>query len=1324
VILLGALLAVAGWAPASLAQNAITAENALPGAPASQWDVSGAGDASIQGFATEISVDRGETVRFKVDTPSTNYRLDIYRLGYYGGAGARLVATVQPSAPLPQSQPDCLSDPTTGLVDCGNWAESASWAVPANATSGIYLAKLVREDPENGRASHVAFVVRDDDGGSEILFQTSDTTWQAYNAYGGNSLYTGEPAGRAYKVSYNRPFTTRCCSFPGGEVYSWIFNAEYPMVRWLERNGYDVSYSTGVDADRRGAEILEHDVYMTVGHDEYWSGGQRSNVEAARDAGVHMAFLTGNEVFWKTRWEPSISASGTPYRTLVCYKETHANAKIDPLPGVWTGSWRDPRFGPHDGGRPENALDGTIFTVNGDRNDAMKVPAADGKMRLWRNTSIATLAPGATATLPAGVLGYEWDEDLDNGSRPPGLIRLSTTTVSGLQVLQDYGSSYGSGTATHHLTLYRHASGALVFGAGTVQWSWGLDASHDFAGTPVDARMQQATVNLLADMGVQPATLQTGLVAASASTDATPPAAVITAPANGSVLTSTPVTITGTASDAGGQVGGVEVSTDNGATWHPATGRGSWSYSWTPGGSGAATLRARAADDSANLGASSTPVGVTIGSAPLQSIAVTPASPTIAVGGTQQLTATGTFAGGATQDLTSQAVWASSLPGVAAVGATGLATGVAEGVSSLSATLGTVSGSTPVTVVPPGILTITTAALPGGLQGISYATTLAATGGTPPYSWSIASGQLPAGLTLAPGTGAISGTPTTTGLASFTVQVGAGAQTATQPLNIAISPPPSTVSVWPATTVPGSAAGSEPAVELGVKLRSDVAGYVTGIRFYKFSSNTGTHVGNLWTTGGQRLATATFANETPSGWQQVDFPTPAAIAANTTYVASYHCPNGFYAVAEDYFATLGVDAPPLHLLADGASGGNGVYRYAPTSSFPTDTYRSEYYWVDIVFSQTPPLQSIAVTPAAPTIPAGGTLQLTATGTYFGGGTQDLTSQAIWASSLPSVATVSATGMVSAWSPGGSSLSATLGTVTGSTPLTVVPPDALVVATTGLPNATKSTPYAATLTAGGGIPPYTWSLASGQLPAGLALAPGTGAISGTPTAAGVARFTVQVTAGAESATRDLAIAVLSSAECSDGVDSDGDGRLDYPADPGCTSPDDLSERSPTLPCDDGADDDGDGRADFDPATFANPLAGSGDLGCMSIAFGREDPPCQDGVDNDGDAGIDFDGGQSIHGACTGEPGGCPPGVSDPEADGVPNPDPTCGGRPQWISETSKPCGLGIELALLLPALQAWRRSRRSASRARGAPFHRDAAGAGGGLRWTPRASTRR
>ena len=219
-------------------QNPIVCENSKPGSPPSEWDVQGSGDSNIQGFATDISVDQGQTEHFKVDTNATDYRLDIYRMGYYGGDGARKVATVQPSASLPQNQPACLNDDNTGLIDCGNWSESASWAVPADAVSGIYFAKLVREDGTPGE-SHIYFVVRDDDGNSDILLQTSDTTWEAYNQYGGNSLYAGGPGtnpGRAYEVSYNRPFTTR-----GPTPEDAPFNAEYPMVGGLARMGHDFS---------------------------------------------------------------------------------------------------------------------------------------------------------------------------------------------------------------------------------------------------------------------------------------------------------------------------------------------------------------------------------------------------------------------------------------------------------------------------------------------------------------------------------------------------------------------------------------------------------------------------------------------------------------------------------------------------------------------------------------------------------------------------------------------------------------------------------------------------------------------------------------------------------------------------------------------------------------------------------------------------------------------------------------------------------------------------------------------------------------------------
>jgi hypothetical protein len=145
-------------------------------------------------------------------------------------------------------------------------------------------------------------------------------------------------------------------------------------------------------------------------------------------------------------------------------------------------------------------------------------------------------------------------------------------------------------------------------------------------------------------------------------------------------------------------------------------------------------------------------------------------------------------------------------------------------------------------------------------------------------------------------------------------------------------------------------AGPDSAVELGVKFRSDVNGSVTGVRFYKSANNTGTHVGSLWTSTGTLLASATFTNETASGWQQVNFSTPVAVTANTVYVVSYHTNVGHYSVDQSYFATSGVDNPPLQALQDGVSGADGVFGYGSSSLFPSQGYKSSNYWVDVLFA--------------------------------------------------------------------------------------------------------------------------------------------------------------------------------------------------------------------------------------------------------------------------------------------------------------------------------------------------------------------------------------
>ncbi|MFV2124086.1 DUF4082 domain-containing protein [Micromonospora sp. LOL_013] len=590
--------------------NVIACENSKSGTPSSVWDISGVGDPTIQGFATSISVNVGEQIGFKVRTEASAYTIKVYRLGWYGGDGAREWATLTPSLPLvANTDADCVRATDTQIFDCGTWQVGATWDVPADAVSGVYIARLIRSD--TGGDSHIPFIVRDDTSTSQLVFQTSDTTWQAYNRYGGADFYWGEgPAYRAYKLSYNRPFATRGAQ----QGRDFLFSNEYPMIRFLERNGYDVSYVSGLDADVRGELLLNHEVYVSVGHDEYWSPQQRANVEAARDAGVHLAFFTGNEVYWKVRWEDSVDGDGTPYRTLVCYKETWNNARIDPS-DEWTGVWRDPRFPTGEVREPENALVGNLYMAN-NTDLAMQVPAEQGRLRFWRHTGVAELAPGQTATLAPHTVGYESNEDLDNGFRPAGTFRLSTTTGHTPEYLVGYGPESKPGETTHHMTMYRAPSGALVFGAGTIQWAWGLDAYHDGgSGAPADDAIQQATINLFADMGAAPTTPMSGIVVTSQSVDALAPTATITGPTDGSsVAHGAPVTVTGTASDAGGGlVAGVEVSTDGGGTWHPVTtGTHSWTYEFLPTDTAAHVVLARAVDDSGNLGTPSDPVALSV----------------------------------------------------------------------------------------------------------------------------------------------------------------------------------------------------------------------------------------------------------------------------------------------------------------------------------------------------------------------------------------------------------------------------------------------------------------------------------------------------------------------------------------------------------------------------------------------------------------------------------------------------------------------------------------------------------------------------------------
>jgi len=676
---------------------------------------------SLEGFSARFSVQPGSALAFKVDYVSPaaqgssasayTFSLRVYRLGYYGGAGARLVETLPLSidetrhphahhslfssqaALHEHSQPDCLLK-APRLVDCSNWADSASWAVPELAVSGVYVAvphaqPRSKDGPAALTGQYIPFVVTGRPGqGSALLVKTSDLTWVAYNKYGGWNLY--EPPlnhtqtrtrsakrgfeGRAVMASYNRPWHNRL-TFPLGQAHNFLLHTEFPLLFWLERMAYDVAYASCSDFERMfplpkagfavaaspspRAHFARHRVFISSGHDEYWTARLRAVWAAARDAGTHLAFFSGNEMFWRVGWyhdggpggDESTIDEKADFRTIFCRKESLGQAQ----PGSqwsaaqaaeWTGTFTDPRqpeFGERDISSPPNALTGQVYMVNAYRNDPMEVPSEYASLRFWRHASFPFPKPNATtATAGApkkttgyrtaiGLLGYEWDAQTSDRFRPAGLISLSRTWVDvRAQLMQGYGAAYaGSGTVRHSLSLYRNqTSGALVFATGTCQWAWALAPLHDYSWdishVPMDVPLQQATLNVLADMGALPwqpavrvsslpppewqahyvtANPSSPLVAVYPSSDSLAPGSSVTWPQAGvrhpvqaqprrpapqssqeqaTHKESATVRVRGTATDQGGGVVAlVEVSADGGQTWGVARGRGRWQFHLT-----------------------------------------------------------------------------------------------------------------------------------------------------------------------------------------------------------------------------------------------------------------------------------------------------------------------------------------------------------------------------------------------------------------------------------------------------------------------------------------------------------------------------------------------------------------------------------------------------------------------------------------------------------------------------------------------------------------------------------------------------------------------
>ena len=483
--------------------------------------------AIIEGYASLTSVNKGETITFHVSSTQSQCDLKIYRMGYYNGNGGRLMYQRDALPCQPRVCPE--RDHSTGFIEC-DWPASHTLTVPTDWVSGVYLAKLTVLHADGApRQNYIIFVVRDDNRSSAYLMQLSVTTWQAYNFWGGESLYESHWADvrqQATKVSFNRPYVLSNASmaakgagagqflfkYAGNDSVMFAGNSvrpangtdtarvggwEYNMIRWLEREGYDVTYCTNIDVHRDPMLLLSHRAFFSVGHDEYWSRDMRLNVERARDQGVSLAFFSGNQVYGQVLLEPATTGGQAPYRTIVgrltgstltadsVYSAMQRNqaAAVDliPYPNIPTG-FDDPggvtpanvKYGAMTWGFdnpvswPRDSLIGCgMWYGGGERND-LEVIMADHWMFAGTNLANNTRLPN--------LGGYEFNwltptfdpntgTEVAWGQHCPMDMKKLTRVVGGGNIPERcFAVEYTS-----------RQSGAAVFSANTVQWSWGLD---------------------------------------------------------------------------------------------------------------------------------------------------------------------------------------------------------------------------------------------------------------------------------------------------------------------------------------------------------------------------------------------------------------------------------------------------------------------------------------------------------------------------------------------------------------------------------------------------------------------------------------------------------------------------------------------------------------------------------------------------------------------------------------------------------------------------------------------------------------------------------
>jgi len=471
------------------APPSIAAENRAPGTtawrlPGPSTLLGGAATGAIEGYVAEQAVEAGETERVYVNAPGAReVTLRVYRMGWYGGSGGRLVLRSRPLAAT--RQPPCTHRFYTGLTEC-RWRATLSFAIPQALASGVYIVKLKASD---GAQSDCLFVVRAKRPGA-LLVQIPTATYEAYNAWGGDSLYPGGTkrvgatgTSQGVEVSYDRPYESQTGA-------GQFFIREVAMVRFLERYGYPASYTTIDSIDRDPSQVLGVRALIDVGHSEYWSQRAESAFARARDAGTNLIFISSDTMAWRVRFAPAGEGSsqvGEADHRIVAYKE---HAAIDPERAEASGPF--PFGGANLVGSAYNGCITPRVAQSGPpvyRYYAW-TPAADMQPAwLFAHTGVT-----ASTRIP-GIVGYELDQRAP--ATPPDTVLVGFGAgVCGAAT----EPSPVHGTVAES-TLYTARSGAFVFATGTLGWEYALSpvpqSSPDAPPAP-DPRVVAMTRNLLA----------------------------------------------------------------------------------------------------------------------------------------------------------------------------------------------------------------------------------------------------------------------------------------------------------------------------------------------------------------------------------------------------------------------------------------------------------------------------------------------------------------------------------------------------------------------------------------------------------------------------------------------------------------------------------------------------------------------------------------------------------------------------------------------------------------------------------------------------------